>query len=306
MLVAGDRTCVMEVSSHALALHRVAGVRFAAAAFTNLTQDHLDFHPTLEDYFLAKAMLFDGRCPAATNRDDPYGRRLAATIGYSAAAAADVTATDVGLGPAGTRFRLGMPEGVRAVSLSLPGAFNVANALAAASASHLLGVELDAIVAGLEAVGGVPGRMETVDCGQPFSVIVDYAHTPDALESVLRTSRGFCRGSLRLVFGCGGDRDASKRPVMGAIAARLADDVLVTSDNPRSEDRESIIAAILAGMPTGAPAEPDRREAIRTILQRSGPGDVVVVAGKGHEQGQEQGGVKAPFDDRAVVRELLG
>ncbi len=306
MLSGGDRACVMEVSSHALALHRVGAVRFAAAAFTNLTQDHLDFHPTLEDYFLAKALLFDGRCPSATNRDDPYGRRLSATIGYSTAIGADVTAANVELRPDGTRLQLTTPQGRRPVTLALPGAFNVANALAAASAAHLLGVELDAIVCGLEAVAGVPGRMETVDAGQPFTVVVDYAHTPDALERVLVTCRGFCHGSLRVVFGCGGDRDAAKRPLMGAIAARLADDVLVTSDNPRSEDPEAIIAAVLAGMPPGQTAEPDRRAAIRQVLARARVGDVVVIAGKGHEQGQELLGVRAPFDDRSVVRELLG
>jgi UDP-N-acetylmuramoyl-L-alanyl-D-glutamate--2,6-diaminopimelate ligase len=305
MLAAGDRACAMEVSSHALALHRVAGVRFGAAAFTNLTQDHLDFHPSLEDYFLAKARLFDGRCPTATNIDDAYGRRLTATVSYSTQGAATVAASEVELRADGTRFRLDAPDGSARVAMPLRGAFNVSNALAAASAAHLLGIALEATVTGLESVTGVPGRMEPVDAGQPFAVIVDYAHTPDALETVLRTCRGFCSGRLRVVFGCGGDRDASKRPIMGAVAARLADDVLVTSDNPRSEPPEAIIAAVLAGMPAGARAEPDRREAIRQVLGRARAGDVVVVAGKGHEQGQERDGRKAPFDDRAVVRELL-
>jgi UDP-N-acetylmuramoyl-L-alanyl-D-glutamate--2,6-diaminopimelate ligase len=310
MLDAGDVACAMEVSSHALALHRVDDVRFAVAAFTNLTQDHLDFHPTMEDYFAAKALLFDGRCPGAVNADDPYGRRLPAALRYGIDPAneADVRARDVVLRASGTSFRLVTPRGERSVTSRLPGAFNVSNTLAAVSVGLLLGLDLDAVVDGVESMPGVPGRMEPVAVGRPFAVIVDYAHTPDALRMVLETARGFCDGRLRVVFGCGGDRDRTKRPLMGAVAVALADDVVVTSDNPRSESPEAIIAAILtgAGVGAGVTVEPDRRAAIALAIARANPGDVVVIAGKGHEQGQEQAGVKRPFDDRVVAREVLG
>ena len=304
MLDAGDRACAMEVSSHALDLHRVDGVRFAAAAFTNLTQDHLDFHRSMEEYFAAKARLFDGRCPTATNAGDPYGSRLEATIRYGADTA-EVRAEDVHLEPGGSRFRLVTPVGEVAVQTPLRGAFNVANVLAAASLAHLMEVALAAVAAGIGALDGVPGRLEPVEAGQPFTVLVDYAHTPGALASVLATTRGITRGRLIVVFGCGGDRDRAKRPLMGEVASRLADEVVVTSDNPRSEDPDEIIAEILAGIARPVMVEPDRRVAIRTALARATEGDVVVIAGKGHEQGQETAGTKLPFDDRLVAREAL-
>jgi UDP-N-acetylmuramoyl-L-alanyl-D-glutamate--2,6-diaminopimelate ligase len=306
MLDAGDGACSMEVSSHALALRRTEEVRFAAVCFTNLSQDHLDFHADMEDYFAAKARLFDGRWPAAANVDDPYGRRLAADLTFGLAGPADVTARDVALHPGGATFELALPAGAVPVETRLRGPFNVSNALAAAATAALLGIDPDAIAAGLGAVAGVPGRMEPVEAGQPFQVLVDYAHTPDALAAVLTASRDIARGRVIVVFGCGGDRDRGKRPEMGAIAARLADDVIVTSDNPRSEDPDAIIAEVVAGASGGVTVEPDRRRAIALAVRRAGLGDVVVIAGKGHEQGQERNGVVTPFDDRVVAREALG
>jgi UDP-N-acetylmuramoyl-L-alanyl-D-glutamate--2,6-diaminopimelate ligase len=305
MLDAGDRACAMEVSSHALALHRVDDVRFAAAIFTNLTHDHLDFHGSMEEYFAAKQTLFDGRCPRAVNADDAYGARLAAELRFGVNAAGDVRAEQVMTALDATRFRLVTPAGDTPVTLRLRGAFNVANALAAAAGALLVGVALPSIQAGLAALAGVPGRFETVDAGQPFMVVVDYAHTPDALANVLRAARGVSDGRVLVVFGCGGDRDRGKRPQMGRVAAALADDVIVTTDNPRSEDPEAIIREIVAGTTTPVTIEPDRRRAIHTAIGRAGAGDVVVIAGKGHEQGQETCGETTPFDDRHVAREAL-
>jgi UDP-N-acetylmuramoyl-L-alanyl-D-glutamate--2,6-diaminopimelate ligase len=306
MLDAGDRAGAMEVSSHALDLHRVDGVRFAAAAFTNLSQDHLDFHGSMEEYFAAKARLFDGRCPTATNDGDPYGSRLDATVRYGSETA-EIRAEDVHLDAGGSRFRLVTPAGAAAVQTRLRGAFNVANVLAAASLAHLMEVPLEAVAAGIESVEGVPGRLEPVEAGQPFTVLVDYAHTPDALQTVLTTARGITRGRLIVVFGCGGDRDRAKRPAMGKAAAGLADVVVVTSDNPRSEDPLAIIDEVVAGIPSGTHpvVVADRRLAIREALAGREAGDVVVVAGKGHESGQTAGGVTVPFDDRVVAREEL-
>jgi UDP-N-acetylmuramoyl-L-alanyl-D-glutamate--2,6-diaminopimelate ligase len=304
MVDAGDHACAMEVSSHALALGRVDGVRFAAVAFTNLSQDHLDFHADMDDYFAAKARLFDGRCPRAVNVDDVHGRRLGHELSFGAPPA-DVHALDVRLRADGTRFRLSTPHGVVQVRSPLVGAFNVANALAAASLAVLLEVPVDTIARGIEAVRGVPGRMERVEAGQPFTVLVDYAHTPDALRRVLETARGLSEGRLHVVFGCGGDRDRAKRPQMGRVAAALADRVVVTSDNPRSEDPDAIVAEILAGIDTPVEVEVDRRAAIRRAVAAAAAGDVVVIAGKGHEQGQDVGGVVSPFDDRTVAREAL-
>ncbi len=304
MLDAGDRACAMEVSSHALELRRVEGVRFAAAAFTNLSQDHLDFHGSMEEYFAAKARLFDGRCPTAANAADDYGRRLDATIRFGTGDA-DVRADELVLDASGSRFTLVTPAGSTPVRTRLRGAFNVANVLAAASLAHLMEVPLEAIAAGVASVAGVPGRLEPVEAGQRFTVLVDYAHTPDALQTVLRTARDITRGRLIVVFGCGGDRDRAKRPLMGAVAASLADDVVVTSDNPRSEEPDAIIAEILAGIDRPVLVEPDRRVAIQTALARAAADDVVVIAGKGHEQGQERAGTKVPFDDRLVAREAL-
>ena len=306
MVDAGDTACAMEVSSHALDQHRVGGVRFAAAAFTNLTQDHLDYHGDMEAYFAAKALLFDGRCPTAANADDPYGRRLPADLRFAIDADdAEVRAVDVVLGADGTRFGLRTPWGDVAVATRLVGRFNVENALAAAASAGLAGVPLEAIAAGLGDLSGVPGRLEVVSAGLPFAVIVDYAHTADALDNVLRAVRPLARGRVTCVFGCGGDRDRGKRPAMARAACALADRVIVTTDNPRSEDPLAIIAEIAVGAGPNAEVEPDRRAAIARAIADAGPGDVVLIAGKGHEQGQEAHGVVTPFDDRAVAREVL-
>jgi UDP-N-acetylmuramoyl-L-alanyl-D-glutamate--2,6-diaminopimelate ligase len=313
MLEAGDRACAMEVSSHALALERTAGIRFAVAVFTNLTQDHLDFHADMEDYFAAKRVLFDsGQAEAAlVNIDDPYGARLAGevecrTLSGAGAEGADFRALGVAFDASGSRFRCAAPGGEVDVAMPLPGHFNVENALAALAAANLLGVDLATCAAALATAERVPGRFEPVDAGQPFTVLVDYAHTPNSLENALAAARRLGHGRLISVFGCGGDRDREKRPLMGEIGARLSDLAVVTSDNPRSEDPEAIIADILSGIPGGGDdavrVEPDRRAAIRMAIAEAEAGDVVVIAGKGHEQGQEfEGGRKVPFDDREVA-----
>lgn len=313
----GSAAVAMEVSSHGLDLHRVDATWFAAAVFTNLSRDHLDFHRTMEEYFAAKARLFSAEFTdhAVVCTDDSWGRRLASSLGgtelelhtYSMADAADLE-----LAASGARFRWrGHP-----VRTHLTGGFNVANALGAATAAAAAGIPVDAIVAGLEATGPVSGRFEQVDEGQPFVVLVDYAHKPDALAQALRAARELCRGSLHVVFGCGGDRDAGKRPLMGEVAAELADRVTVTSDNPRSEDPLEIIDQILAGTDgTQRPGsgeqtahidvEPDRRAAIGKAVAEARQGDVILIAGKGHETTQITGDQVVPFDDRQVVREAL-
>ncbi|HET8605735.1 MAG TPA: UDP-N-acetylmuramoyl-L-alanyl-D-glutamate--2,6-diaminopimelate ligase [Gaiellaceae bacterium] len=290
MLDAGNESCVLEATSIASAQGRLDELRFAALVFTNLSQDHLDFHGTMEDYFAAKRRLFAQASTAAVNVGDDWGRRLARELPH------DVLTFGAG-GEVG-------PEALDGIDLRLRGGFNVDNALAAVAAARLLGVGDDAIAAGLEAVTGVPGRFESVDEGQPFAVIVDYAHKPGALENVLATARAMARGRLVCVFGCGGDRDRGKRPQMGRIAYELCDRAILTSDNPRSEDPLAIIEEVLAGAPA-LEIEPDRRAAIELALADARDGDVVVIAGKGHEQGQEVAGVVHPFDDREVARELL-
>jgi UDP-N-acetylmuramoyl-L-alanyl-D-glutamate--2,6-diaminopimelate ligase len=310
MLDGGDRACAMEVSSHALALHRCDAIRFDVALFTNLTQDHLDFHADMEDYFRSKRLLFEMEPGTAiVNVDDPYGRRLAdefECVTFSVAGAeADLVAGGVGLGSGGAEF---VVNGTTRVSTRLPGHFNVANALGALAAATAMGVELGAAAAGLAVASPPPGRFEPVDEGQPFSVLVDYAHTPDSLENVLRAARRLGEGRVISVFGAGGDRDRGKRPLMGRAGAGLSDLTIVTSDNPRSEDPEAIVEEILAGIDDreGVAAEVDRRAAIALALSRAEPGDTVVIAGKGHEQGQEfEDGRKLPFDDREVAREEL-
>jgi UDP-N-acetylmuramoyl-L-alanyl-D-glutamate--2,6-diaminopimelate ligase len=302
MLAGGDSACAMEVSSHALALHRADAIHWDVAVFTNLTQDHLDFHATMEDYFAAKRRLFEASPRVrVVNADDAYGRRLLAdfpdAIAYSLG---DVS--DLDTGRAGSSFTF---DGMR-LRTPLPGPFNVLNCLAAIHAVRALGVTDDQIARALPHTGQVPGRFEPVDEGQDFTVIVDYSHTPDSLENVLRAARSMTGGRLLCVFGCGGDRDKGKRPVMGRIASELADVAIVTSDNPRSEDPEAIIAEIVAGMTAPGEQIPDRREAIERAVELAEPGDVVVIAGKGHEQGQEfADGVKVPFDDVTVARESL-
>ena len=324
MHAAGADSVVMEVTSHALALHRAEGLHFASAVFTNLTQDHLDFHRGMEDYFAAKKSLFvpERAAIGAVNIDDPYGRRIAESaaipcLTFGSSDDADVRPAEVRLTAEGNSFILvasgKAPEhGEVEIRSSLLGAFNVWNALAAASGALAGGLGLVPIAEGLAALTGVPGRFEAISEGQPFAVVVDYAHTPDSLDNVLRAARRLVGDSARVicVFGCGGDRDKAKRPLMGAVAARLADLVVVTSDNPRSESPQAIIGAILEGVNAeraeGPDATiPDRAEAIRYALGKARRGEVVVVAGKGHETGQEFAEHTIPFDDREAVRTAL-
>jgi UDP-N-acetylmuramoyl-L-alanyl-D-glutamate--2,6-diaminopimelate ligase len=312
MLELGDVACAMEVSSHALELRRADAIHFAVAIFTNLTQDHLDFHPTMEDYFLAKRRLFVDARPARAviNVDDAYGARLAAElpdpITFALERDATYRAEEVQTGLRGSRFMVLGPAGSVELTSPLRGRFNVYNVLGAFAAACELGVPPDTAAAAVSSAGLVPGRFQPVDEGQDFAVLVDYAHTPDSLQNVLEAARELAAGRLHVVFGCGGDRDRGKRPMMGRIARALADRVIVTSDNPRSEDPEAIIDEILEG--AGAEVEHlvDRREAIEQALAGAGAGDVVVIAGKGHEQGQEfESGRKIPFDDATVAREAL-
>jgi len=320
---AGATTVAMEVSSHALHQHRVDGVQFAAVCFTNLSREHLDYHGSLDAYFEAKAALFTrARTPAAAvNVDDARGVELAARATREGidvwtyavdANASDVGVSDAAFGVHSTRAtivdRRGGGDAV--VELPLVGSFNLANALAAATTARAAGFSFDAVVAGLAELLVVPGRMQRVDAGQPFAVLVDYAHTPDALRRVLAAARPLAGvdGKLICVFGCGGDRDPGKRPLMGEAVAAGADVAVLTSDNPRSEDPQAIADAVLPGL-TGAAAvrvELDRRAAIAGALAGAAPGDVVVVAGKGHESGQTSNGHTVPFDDRVVAREELG
>jgi len=313
MLAAGDRACAMEVSSHALTLRRADAIRFEAALFTNLTQDHLDFHAGMEDYFQAKRRLFEsGPGTAIVNVDDEYGARLAGEfecVTFSAADdGADYVAREVSFDAGGAEFAVASTDGETRVRTGLPGHFNVANALGAFAAARALGVDADSAAAGLAAAGRVPGRFEPIDEGQGFAVLVDYAHTPDSLENVLLAARRLTDGHLISVFGAGGDRDRDKRPKMGRAGAELSDLAVVTSDNPRSEDPAAIVAEVVAGTGGGGAVEVevDRRAAIALALGRAAPGDTVVIAGKGHEQGQEfEGGRRIPFDDREVAREEL-
>jgi UDP-N-acetylmuramoyl-L-alanyl-D-glutamate--2,6-diaminopimelate ligase len=324
----GVEAVAMEVSSHALAYGRTAGIRFKATAFLNLTQDHLDFHADFEDYFEAKAKLFT---PGYTERavvdiDDAHGRRIVERCRANGVEVhtfsikgepADWTAEDVELGADASTFTVVGPDGGRhKARAGLPGDFNVANALAAIVLLVVTGIELETAIAGVGDVRGVPGRMERVQVpGQRFLAVVDYAHTPDAVETALRALRPVAErghGRLRVVVGCGGDRDRSKRPLMGAAAVRLADEAVFTDDNPRTESSADILAAVTAGADAElAGAEQnyrvvaDRAEAIASAVAASGPGDVLIVAGKGHEQGQEIAGVKKPFDDRVVLRAAL-
>jgi UDP-N-acetylmuramoyl-L-alanyl-D-glutamate--2,6-diaminopimelate ligase len=332
MVERGCTAAAMEVSSHALALGRVDGIVFDVAVFTNLTQDHLDFHPTLEEYYRAKASLFTGRRSrvGVVNVDDAYGRRLVRdasvpVITYSTGLdrpdgsdlpdlpSAHWRAQDVVLTATGSTFRVVGPAGERApASVRLPGAFNVSNAVAAIVALHTAGVPLHAAVAGVAGLDGVPGRMERVDAGPAFLALVDYAHTPDAVETLLAAVRPLATGRVILVLGCGGDRDPYKRPLMGAAAVAGSDLAVLTSDNPRSEDPAQILAAMETGAASVAPpgsgrwvGELDRRAAIARAVDAARAGDVVVVAGKGHESGQEVAGSVHPFDDRVELRAAI-
>jgi UDP-N-acetylmuramoyl-L-alanyl-D-glutamate--2,6-diaminopimelate ligase len=283
MVDKGNRICVMEATSMASAQGRLDGTRFAVLVFTNLTQDHLDFHGTMEDYFESKRRLFAQASRAVINVGDEFGERLAAEIPDAITFAPDDDLGDV--------------------ELKLRGRFNVENALAAAAAARALGVASDAIKRGLESVDRVPGRFDAVDEGQQFAVLVDYAHTPGALESALESARDLARGRVICVFGAGGDRDRTKRPLMGQVVVELADVGLVTSDNPRSEDPAAIAEDVVDGLDLDV--ELDRRRAIERAIDSAQPGDVVLIAGKGHEQGQEIAGRTLPFDDREVAREAL-
>ncbi|GAC1440412.1 MAG: UDP-N-acetylmuramoyl-L-alanyl-D-glutamate--2,6-diaminopimelate ligase [Mycobacteriales bacterium] len=305
----GVTAVAMEVSSHALTLGRVDGLVYDVAAFTNLSQDHLDFHPTMADYEAAKASLFT---PARSrhgvvNCDDAAGRRIAragqvpiSTYGEDA----DWSAHEVDLRPDGSSFRLRGPAVDTRVMVQLPGGFNVANTVCAVAVLGTAGVPLDEAVRGIAALPGVPGRMERIDAGQPFLAVVDYAHTPDAVTTLLAAVRAITPGRVLVVLGCGGDRDRGKRPMMGRAAVDGADVVFLTSDNPRSEDPMAILEQMASDAP-GAALDPDRRAAIVAAVAAARPGDAVVVAGKGHETGQEVAGRVAPFDDRQVLREAL-
>ncbi|MFF5280862.1 UDP-N-acetylmuramoyl-L-alanyl-D-glutamate--2,6-diaminopimelate ligase [Streptomyces sp. NPDC013171] len=318
----GVEAVAMEVSSHALVLGRVDGCVFDVAVFNNLSPEHMEFHSDMEDYFQAKAGLFTpGRSRlGVVNLDDAYGRRLVAEAGvpvvtFSAEGRteADWRAEDLVLGSHDSTFTAVGPDGERIPATApLPGPFNVANTLAAIATLAAAGLDPKAAAEGVAAVPGVPGRLERVDAGQPYLAVVDYAHKTDAVESVLRSLREVTEGRLHVVIGCGGDRDTTKRGPMGAAAARLADTAVLTSDNPRSEDPLVILSAMLAGA-AEVPAEergdvlvePDRAAAIAAAVSRARPGDTVLVAGKGHEQGQEIAGVVRPFDDRQVLREAI-
>ena len=316
----GCGACVMEVSSHALALRRVDGIQFAAGVFTNLTRDHLDFHADMEDYFVAKRRLFEmltADAPAIVNLDDPRGASLLniakRTVTYAINRPADVTPGPLSFTLGGLAFEVRTPQGVVRVRSRLVGRPNVYNILAAVATASTLGIPLDAIERGLAQLAGVPGRFEPVSTADDdITVVVDYAHTDDALRNLLETARPMAQRRLLTVFGCGGDRDRSKRPLMGMVAARLSDVVVLTSDNPRSEDPMRIIDEARRGAEAEARSGAtelltivDRREAIQEAVRRAQSGDVVLIAGKGHEKYQEIGGRVLPFDDVAVAREAL-
>ena len=322
MLAHGARSAVMEVSSHALSLKRVDGMRFAAGVFTNLTRDHLDFHEDMEAYFAAKRRLFEmlpADAPGVINLDDPRGASLVETcrrsITYAVTAPADVTPSDVEMSLGGLRCTIKTPRGPLQISARLVGRPNLYNILAAAATGVALDVPAAAIEAGVSGLAGVPGRFEVVSAPQaPVTVVVDYAHTDDALRNLLETARPLAPKRVITVFGCGGDRDRTKRPLMGMVAARLSDVVVITSDNPRSEDPARIIEEIERGIPAGSQSSSrsplvesvvDRAAAIERAIGMAAPGDVVLVAGKGHEKYQQVGDRVLPFDDGEVARAAL-
>ncbi len=315
----GVAAAVIEVSSHALVLDRVTGCRFDAAVFTNLTRDHLDYHGTMEEYFEAKKLLFSMRKPggvAVVNIDDLYGRRLLAEIPPPVAtfsptgAAADFRAEAIRCDLSGTRFDVVHEGGRLAIASPLLGRFQVGNILGAAAAGICLGVPEYDVAAAIAGVGNVPGRLERVEAGQPYTILVDYAHTPDALERLLSAVREVTDKKILLVFGCGGDRDRGKRAPMGEIAGRRADIAIATSDNPRSESPEAILREVEEGLVRSGATKylkiVDRREAIRAAVELANAGTVVVIAGKGHETSQQIGARELPFDDRKVAAELAG
>ena len=318
MVDAGSTHAVLEVSSHSLALKRVHGCPFAVAVFTNLTRDHLDFHGDMDSYFKAKRILFDSLLKpggvAVVNVDDDRGQELARghkgrILTYGLLRPADLSAEGITLSLGGTSFRARTPFGTFDLHSPLLGRFNVQNLLAAIAASMGLGLPVEAALRGVSSLAGVPGRLERVDVGQGFTVAVDYAHTDDALKNLLETVRELGPSRVITVFGCGGDRDRTKRPLMGAVASRLSDVVVLTSDNPRSEPPEAILEEIQTGMNGTRKAERyvivDRRDAIQKALEIAGQGDAVVIAGKGHETTQVLRDRQVPFDDRQVARDLL-
>jgi UDP-N-acetylmuramoyl-L-alanyl-D-glutamate--2,6-diaminopimelate ligase len=317
MLEQQIRSAAMEVSSHALDQGRVEGCHFSAVAFTNLSQDHLDYHYSMEGYFQAKRELFvrpEAGALRVVNADDSAGKRLIseglADVTFGASPGTDLQLTAEEAEASGTRMGLsGMGFDGQTVTIPLIGAHNVSNAGCAAALARVLGVSADAIADALSSAPQVPGRLESVSAGQPFSVFVDYAHTPDGLANVIPAVRSVTRGRVLTVFGCGGDRDRAKRPLMGEIAARLSDVSYVTSDNPRGEDPQAIIDDILAGVRqvpgAGVEVEPDRHAAIAAAIAEARPGDTVLIAGKGHETGQTVGERVLPFDDREVARRVL-
>ncbi|MBM3875903.1 MAG: UDP-N-acetylmuramoyl-L-alanyl-D-glutamate--2,6-diaminopimelate ligase [Verrucomicrobia bacterium] len=321
MLRAGCGACVMEVSSHALDQQRVAGAEFDVGIFTNLTRDHLDYHRTMEDYFAAKLRLFTGwphgakRGVCVTNVDDPFGARIAretnapATLGFGLSNRADIRAANIRLGRADTAFELHANGAAHPVRMPLIGRHNVYNALAAVGGALALDVPTAAVLKALRSMRAAPGRLEPVECAQPFAVFVDYAHTDDALRNVLTALRDVTTGRLLLAFGCGGNRDTGKRARMGKVAAQLSDACIITSDNPRNEPPAAIAVAIQEGWHAaradGYHVELDRRRAIDQVLAMARPGDTVLIAGKGHETYQEIQGTVAPFDDRLHAREAL-
>jgi len=317
MIAAGSKAVAMEVSSHALVQHRVRGIEFDAAVFTNLTQDHLDYHKTMEDYFEAKASLFESllhqkkkKGRALINAEDRYGHRLIERYGkrlnlltYGLGANADFRATDVRFDATGSSYHLAAKGRSYLVRTPLIGAFNIYNSLAALAAVSAMGMELRAAVAALAKAPQVPGRLERVPARRNFQVFVDYAHTDDALRNVLRTLRDLKPARLITVFGCGGDRDRAKRPLMGAAAEEFSDWSILTSDNPRSEDPLRILADIRQGLRGSRHEEiPDRAEAIRKAVSLAGAGDIILIAGKGHENYQEFADRKVSFDDVSVAR----
>lgn len=327
MAEAGEEICVMEVSSHALEQGRVKGVRYRTAIFTNLTQDHLDYHQTMERYAAAKGLFFSRlgneyadspkeRRYAVLNADDPFSKQFAGltaaeVVTYGVDSEADVRASGIRITADGTRFKVDSFAGTADITLRMVGKFNVYNALAAIAAALIEGVPLESVRRSLEAVPGVPGRVESVSAGQKFAVIVDYAHTPDGLENVLRAVKEFADKRIICVFGCGGDRDRGKRPIMGEIASRYADYVIVTSDNPRSENPDTIMLDIEVGLQKASVPTSryvligDRRDAIKKAVEMASQGDVVLIAGKGHETYQIIGGVTHEFDDRQVAKDAI-
>ena len=312
MVEAGLDTVVMEVSSHSLYLDRVYGIEFTGGIFTNLSQDHLDFHKDFEHYFLAKALLFENCQRAAVNADDPYGRRLpvyakgeVSTFGLKSQA--DICAEEICLHTDHSTFVLRAGDESIPICLGMPGEFMIYNALGAFTLCSMLGIEPEVIKEGLESVYYIPGRVENLDTrGGDFSIVLDYCHKPEALESVLKMIKGYAKGRVVCIFGCGGNRDRAKRPIMGNIAENIADFCIVTSDNPRFEDPYAIIEGITAGMKKDNHiVVEDRRAAIRYAIEHVQPGDVILLAGKGHEDYQEIKGVHYPFDEKVVVGEIL-